>query len=104
MLNLLHSLSLESGAIIVGVCSALFAIFLARIASPVFRWFLLLSTPCVLAYILYWSPVWLGADPSEYSSWSMVCIVPWSILGAILSIIVANIVLKSLRKGSRENV
>ena len=97
MLNLLHSISMGSGALIIGLCSALLAVFLARIPKPALRWVLLLAMPYVFAHSLYWAPVWLGAHPSEYSAWALAVVGFWYIVGAILSVFVAKIILKSKR-------
>lgn len=36
------------------------------------RWLLVVAIPFVLAYCLYWSPVWLGSDDvSQYSAWAV---------------------------------
>ena len=51
MLNLLRSLSLGSGAVIIGLCAVLFAALWVPIRAPAIRWFLLLVTPYVLGSI-----------------------------------------------------
>jgi hypothetical protein len=30
--------------------------------------------PLIIAYSLYWSPVWFGADPSEYGAWEFIIV------------------------------
>ena len=98
MRDLLQSLSLWSGALVVGLCSAVFAFFLARVHSVALRWLLLVTTPFAFSYSLYWSPVWLGANASEYSAWALVAIVPWYLAGLLLSVFVGLIVIKSRQK------
>ena len=103
MLALLRSLSMESGALIVALCSAVFAVFFVRIPGTAVRWLLLLVTPFALACALYWSPVWLGAESSEYSAWALALIIPWYVLGAVVSIFVAYVVSRTRRKATSEN-
>jgi hypothetical protein len=98
MLDLLRSLSLGSGAIVVGLCSAVSAVFLARIQTSSLRWLLLVATPILLSFVLYWSPVWFGANPSEYSVWSLLGIGAWSFAGLLVSVIVGLIVTKYRNK------
>jgi hypothetical protein len=86
MLNLLRSLSLETGAVVIMAASAVIGAGLSRITNTILRRILASSVPLVLAYSLYWSPVWLGADPSEYSSWAPLFILPWFLAGLLASI------------------
>ena len=98
MLDFLLSLSLGSGCVAIAIASSLFAaIIWVRFRSSKARWFFALLTPLVLSYSLYWSPVWLGADPSEYSSWAILFIGPWFLAGAVSSALV--IFLITQRKG-----
>jgi hypothetical protein len=97
MLNFFHSLSLESGALLVGLCSAAFAVLWAQIHVTTVRWLLVLGAPFVFSYCLYWAPVWLGANPSEYSSWVLAFIVPWYLIGTFLSVVVSHVI-KKVRK------
>jgi hypothetical protein len=64
----------------VGVVSLLCSVLPAR-----FRWLWVVIVPFSFAYSLYWSPVWLRSDPSEYSAWAGVFVGPWFISGAIPS-------------------
>jgi hypothetical protein len=66
-----QSLSLTSASVIVAVISAVAALLIGRIASAVARWFAAVLLPFVLSYAVYWMPVWLGADGSEYSAWAL---------------------------------
>ena len=101
MLDLLRSLSLESGAAVIVLLSGLCALALGRIRPTVYRWLALVAAPLVLAFSLYWLPVWLGANASEYSSWAGLFIGPWFLLGAIFSVFVGHVVAK-LRSGNGE--
>ena len=80
-----ESLSLWSGAILVAVLSAAVIWLLCSMFPAPLRKFWVVIVPFVLAYCVYWSPVWLGADPSEYHAWALVFIVPWFLAGAIPS-------------------
>jgi hypothetical protein len=37
--------------------------------------------PFSLAYCLYWLPVWLGAEPSEFSAWAILFVGAWFLAG-----------------------
>ena len=54
----IKSLSLASGAMLVGSLSAAAALGTHWLKPPLLRWAALLAMPFVLAYCLYWSPVW----------------------------------------------
>jgi hypothetical protein len=97
MLEFLHTLSLESGALLVGLVSALLSVVWSSLSSSKLGWFLVLLTPLVVSYSLYWSPVWLGDSPSEYSSWSGLFIGPWFVAGVVASVVVMYLISK--RKG-----
>jgi hypothetical protein len=66
-----ESLSLGSTAILVAVVSTGLVWLLARLFPKFPHWISALVVPFGLAYCLYWSPVWLGADPSEYGAWQL---------------------------------
>ncbi|MDD5472117.1 MAG: hypothetical protein PHP05_09415, partial [Sideroxydans sp.] len=83
MLELLNSLSFESGSVVVALASAALAFIWAQVLNHMVRWVLGVVTPFVLAYSLYWSPVWLGADTSEFSSWAPIFIAPWFLAGTV---------------------
>jgi hypothetical protein len=79
---LIDSLSLFSGAVVVAVLSAI-VVWLLAVVWPDFGKLWALIAPFIIAFCLYWSPVWLGADPSEYHAWAFVFILPWFLAGAI---------------------
>jgi len=79
-------MSMLTAALIVAIASGLFAWAWARIRRTGVAWLLVLGTPFVLAYSLYWSPVWFGADPLEFRAWAGVFIAPWYLAGAISSV------------------
>jgi hypothetical protein len=92
--ELLESISLLSGTVIVALLSAFAAIVFAFLERPVLRRFAAYGAPLIFAYVLYWMPVWLGANPSEYKAWSLVCIIPWASAGAFA----AGLVLAAARR------
>ena len=57
MLNLIRSLPLETGALVIMVASAVVAIGGAFIPNIILRRGIASAIPFVLAYALYWSPV-----------------------------------------------
>ena len=85
MLNLIRSLSLETGALVIMAASAFMAIGVAFIPNTILRRGIASAMSFILAYALYWSPVWLGADPSEYASWAPLFILPWFFAGLLAS-------------------
>jgi len=80
------------GAILVGLFCALIALFTSRLKATISRWFATLVIPFLIAYSLYWYPVWLGSDSSEYSAWALLVVTPWFMSGAATSIVVTLIV------------
>ena len=85
MRTFVESLSLGSGALLVAVLSA-GVVWLLCFALPVaLRRLWVVIVPFILANSLYWLPVWLGADSSEYSRWAILCVGIWFLSGAISS-------------------
>jgi hypothetical protein len=84
----IESLSLGSGAALIAVLSALLAWPLCYVRPAWVRWFLAAAVSLVISGCIYWLPVWLGADSSEYSSWAVLCIGAWFLAGAISSALV----------------
>ena len=63
--------------ILVGLLSAIVALATSFIKPVTIRWAFLGGFPLLLAYALYWSPVWLGGSKSdEYSAWQLIFLVP----------------------------
>ena len=88
MKELLESLSLGSGAAVVAVCSAALAWPLCRVRPVILRWLGAVAVPFALAYVLYWSPVWLGSSDIEYSAWQFLVMGVWFLAGVIASVVV----------------
>jgi peptidoglycan/LPS O-acetylase OafA/YrhL len=98
MRHMVESLSLGSGAILIAVLSAivvwLLCCFLPRLARSLWIY----AVPFALSYSLYWLPVWLGSDSSEYRAWQAVFIIPWFVVGSVSSAITLWIVRKYQRR------
>lgn len=89
MKDLLGSLSLGSGAAVVAVCSAVLAGPLCYLRPIILRWLGAIAAPFVLAYTLYWSPVWLGSDDmAQYSAWQFLVVGVWFLAGVASSVVV----------------
>jgi hypothetical protein len=89
--TLIESLSLGSGAALIAIFSALLAWPLCYVRPTLARWVGAILVPFVLSYCLYWSPVWLGGNPDQASSWALLFIGSWFLAGAIPSAVVVLI-------------
>ena len=91
MRDIVDSLDVVSGAVIVCVLSVALVWILCR-KLPVRSYPLwIVAIPLVFAYCLYWLPVWLGAgDVAEYGAWSWI-IVFWFLAGFFPSACIALI-------------
>jgi hypothetical protein len=88
MIRFLNSQSL--GSICVGIAAISFglAFIWARIRRNVHRYAAAIIAPLVLAYVVYWAPVWFGAgDRDQYAAWALLCIVAWFMTGAVTSLV-----------------
>jgi hypothetical protein len=99
MKEFLESLSLGSGAVLVAVLSTGIVWLLCAISSVSLRWIWAVIVPFILAYCLYWSPVWLGFDDvSQYSAWAGLCVGTWYLSGAIPSALLILVLRKHQAK------
>jgi hypothetical protein len=96
MIDLLKSISLFSGALVIAIVSGVCAIAWARISLSQLKWGLAIGAPALFAYSLYWSPVWLGADSSEYWNFAPIIIGTWFTAGVIPSALVVHFLSKSV--------
>ena len=96
MRTFVESLSLGSGAILLAVLSTGVVWLLCSVFPVTLRKLWVVIVPFIFAYCLYWSPVWLGADPSEYHAWALIVILPWFLAGAIPSAAIV-LILEKLR-------
>jgi len=90
-----------SGTIAVVTCiSATFALACTRIRSRGVKWTFALIGPSVIAWCVYWTPVWMGAPPSEYSAWSGIFVAVWGVPATIASALVVFAVGRLSRDGT----
>lgn len=87
-------ISWASGFFIVAVVSIAIAFYAGRIEDIASRWSITIIAPIIISHCLYWSPVFFGADSSEYLAWYSFFVLPWSIVGILLSIVIVFIVRK----------
>lgn len=83
-------MDLETGAFLVAIFSAGIVCLLWIVSPSRLRkaWLLIplaVSVPFIVAYCLYFSPVWFGSGSSEYYMWAPLFIVPWFLAGAAAS-------------------
>jgi hypothetical protein len=98
MKTLVESLSLGSGAALIAVLSLGAVWFLCSILPLALRWLWVVIVPFIFAYSLYWLPVWLGSDPSEYSAWATLGVGTWFLSGAIPSAVLVQVLRKRRAK------
>lgn len=97
MRSFVESLSLGSGAIVVGLVSVGIVALLSALTSKVLRTLCVVVVPFGLAYSLYWLPVWLGADSSEYGPWAILIVGAWFFAGFFPS--AAMVAIMNRRRG-----
>ena len=71
---------------VIGLCMLATALALL-ITSIKIRFAVACIIPPVVVYCLYWLPVWMGRDPSEYWSWSVVFYFFWGVPSLIACIL-----------------
>jgi len=99
MKEFLKLLSLGSGAVLVAVLSAGVVWLPCAISSVSLRWIWAVIVLFILAYGLYWSPVWLGSDDvSQYSAWAGLCVGTWFLSGAMPSALLVLVLRKHQAK------
>jgi hypothetical protein len=89
MKSFIESMSLGEGAMLIAFLSAVVEGLFCLFFPPVFRWLMAIAIPVLLSYCLYWLPVWMGADPSEYGNWQLITIGAWFLAGAASASLVA---------------
>jgi len=90
MKSFIESLTLGSGAVLVGVASAGVTWLLCWLCPRPLRWLWIVLVPLTLSCSLYWSPVWwFGADAASFGAWALLVIVPWFLCGSFFSSLVA---------------
>ena len=72
---------------------------LCSVLPVALRWFWVVTVPFLLAYSLYWSPVWLGSDDiAQYGAWQVLGVGAWFLSGAIPSTVLVTILQKRRAK------
>ena len=83
--------------LVVAVVSFLLAFVWAKVSIGWLRWLLAASMPILVAGVVYWTPVWLGGDASEYSAWSGVAVIFGGLPGAVISAFTVFLIRQSRR-------
>jgi len=83
---------------LVAVVSVIAAFLTGRIGSAVARWLTAALVPLALSYCVYWIPVWLGADGSEYSAWALLGVGVPFVAALIPSVVVASLVARHAQR------
>lgn len=103
MKTFLGSFSLGSGALLIGVLSMGVVWLLRSLLPKTLHWLSVVIVPFILAYCFYWSPVWLGSDPSEYGAWSVLIVGTWFLAGFLPSAMVVLLIQKRRARMTRGN-
>jgi hypothetical protein len=101
MIEMIDSLSLESGALVIAVVSGILAVLFSFVKKSLVKWLLVFSVPFFLSYFIYWSPVWFGSHPlasGEYSSWAGLFIISWYGAGLFASVLVCALIAKTRKQ------
>jgi len=101
MRNIIESLSLGTGAALVAVFSVGVVWLLSSVCPTSLRKLWVVIVPFVFAYSLYWSPVWLGADPVGYHTWALLGVGAWFLTGVIPSGVLVSILEKRRSKATQ---
>jgi amino acid permease len=94
MKTFVESLSLGSGAVLIALLSVGLVWLLCFVLPAALRGISFVVVPFILACSLYWLPVWLGNDASEYDPFAGLFILTWFLAGAIPSAVVFLILKK----------
>jgi len=92
-------LTAQSGAVAIALVSGALGALWARVKANGTRWALAILVPFLLAWLLYWGPVWLSyeADTSEHSHWAPVLYMMWGLPGALCSLLSTAIMSRGRR-------
>ena len=103
MKTFFESLSLGSGALLVALLSMGVIWLLRTILTKNLHSLSAVVVPFVLAYCLYWFPVWLGSDDvSQYGAWAGLGIGAWFLAGFFPSAMMVLIIQKRRARMTRE--
>ena len=87
MLELLNSLSLESGALIAAALCILICAATSAFDAAWLRYTGAMLISVAVAYLLYWTPYYLGAPDDQFSTWAPLVISVWFVAAAVASVI-----------------
>lgn len=45
-----------------------------------------------VAYLIYWTPVWVGADSNEFGAWALLALVMWGVPGVGTSLVISELI------------
>ena len=100
----LESFSLGSGALLIAVLSTGIVWLLRSLLPKTLHSLSAVVVPFVLAYCLYWSPVWLGSDDvSQYGAWAVLGVGAWFLAGFFPSAVMVLIIQKRRARMTRGN-
>jgi predicted membrane protein len=91
IIGILEILPFWSVTAIVAMFSALVTFGVIRGPLLKFKWIFTLTLPFPIAYSIYWAPVWLGANVSEYAVWAPLFIIPWYVASVALSVLLLQL-------------
>ncbi|MGA2603529.1 MAG: hypothetical protein ABSG14_04815 [Verrucomicrobiia bacterium] len=102
MIEALLPNSLGGAVFLVVFCSAILAWPLCLVQPAILRWFYRVLVPFILAYCIYWLPVW--CDPnlsrSEYSAWELIGVgIPFG--AGVVAIAVVSFVVATKQRATR---
>ena len=97
VLDFLNSVDIFWVTGLVVALSFFLAFIWARITINWVRWSLVLISPFALSGAVYWTPVWLGANVSEYSAWAGAVV----LMCGLPSLLVSSIVVFLIRRHHR---
>jgi hypothetical protein len=102
MREAIESLSLFSGAILsVGLSVSVVWLLCSKFPLKLYPLWIVV-VPFAVSFCLYWTPVWLGADSSEYSAWAFLGIGEYFLVGFFPAAFLALILRK--RRQRRESL
>ena len=98
-------MSWTTGIVVLGLVSFFSSYFMLKIKNDSIRIILVLIAPFMMAYSLYWVPVWLSEakDKSgEFSAWSAAFIFPWSFV-CIVAMLLGLLFFARIAKSKNKN-
>jgi hypothetical protein len=83
MLDLFESLPFPVTTLAVAALSVFAVALVARVSPSWFMWVAALVVPFVIAYAIYWAPVWIGhrGNVADHSAWEPIAVGFWGLAG-----------------------